>query len=332
MPKCKESLMAVDVQYEYDVAFSFLAEDEDLAVRISDALLDRMKVFIYSERQKELVGKDGVEQFSTLFGEKARVCVVLYREGWGQTKWTRIEETAIKDRAFDKGWDFLIIIALDSSKIPAWLPKTKIWLGFDRFGLEGAASVIDSRVQETGGEVTEESPLEKADRLLRMTKLKNKHQKILESAEGVKMARQELRILFSNIGNEVKAIRSLSESPELSFSLRNETLCAVDTPYGSFTMGWSQQYSNSLKYASLFIQEFRVPYSLSHGGDMENTDGAELLGNVRIYFVLDDAGLPAWCEKDAPERFYSSKELGNRYLKRLIDHVYGHPTIHPRGW
>lgn len=324
--------MTADVQYEYDAAFSFLAEDEELAVRTSDALLDRMKVFVYSDRQKELVGKDGVEQFATLFREKARVCVVLYRKGWGQTKWTRIEETAIKERAFDKGWDFLIIIALDSSKIPPWLPKTKIWLGFDRFGLEGAASVIDSRVQETGGEVKEESPREKADRLLRMAKLKNERQKILESAEGVKMARQELGILFSNIENEVKAIRSLPESPELYFRLDNETFCVVDTPQGSFTMGWSQQYSNSLKYASLFIQEFRVPYSLSHGGNVEDTDDAELFGNVRVYFVLDNAGLPAWCEKDAPERFYSSKELGNRYLKRLLDHAYRLPTIHPRGW
>jgi len=324
--------MIADVQYEYDAAFSFLAEDAALAIRISDALRDRMKVFVYSERQKELAGKDGVEQFGTLFRKEARVCVVFYRNGWGQTKWTRIEETAIKERAFDKGWDFLIVIALESSTTPPWLPKTKIWLGFDRFGLEGAASVIDSRVQETGGEVKEESPREKADRLLRMTKLKNERKKIFESAEGVKTARQELEILFSNIENEVQAIRSLPESPELYFRLDNEAFCVVETPLGSFTMGWSQQYSNSLKYASLFIQEFRVPYSLSRGGNVEDTDDAELLRDVRVYFVFDNAGLPAWCEKDAPERFYSSKELGNRYLKRLLDHTYRLPTIHPRGW
>lgn len=324
--------MIADVQYEYDAAFSFLVEDEALAIRIADALRDRMNAFVYSERQKELVGKDGVEQFGTLFREKARVCVVLYRNGWGQTKWTRIEETAIKERAFDSGWDFLIVIALESSATPAWLPKTKIWLGFQRFGLDGAASLIDCRVQETGGEVREEGPREKADRLLRMAKLKNERQKILESAEGVKMARQELGIVFSNIENEVKAIRSLPESPELYFRLDNETSCVVETPQGSFIMGWSQQYSNSLKYASLFIQEFRVPYSLSHGGDAENTDDAELLRKVRVYFILDNTGLPAWCEKDAPERFYSSKELGNRYLTRLLDYAYGLPTIHPRGW
>jgi hypothetical protein len=36
------------------------------------------------------------DQFSKVFGEESRVVAILYREQWGQTKWTRIEETAIK--------------------------------------------------------------------------------------------------------------------------------------------------------------------------------------------------------------------------------------------
>ena len=48
--------------YKYDVAISFLAQDEPLAVQLADALRDRMTVFVYSEQQKELVGKDGLEE------------------------------------------------------------------------------------------------------------------------------------------------------------------------------------------------------------------------------------------------------------------------------
>ena len=65
-----------------------------------------MKAFIYSEQQKVLAGRDGEQLFNAVFGEKARVVVILFRKEWGQTPFTRIEETAIKNRAFDYGYDF----------------------------------------------------------------------------------------------------------------------------------------------------------------------------------------------------------------------------------
>ena len=142
-----------EIEFKYDVAFSFLSEDEKIAETIANELRDRMEIFIYSERQKELAGKDGLESFSRVFQEESRVCAVLYRPNWGNTKWTRVEETAIKNRAFEKGWEFLVFIALESSQIPVWLPNTKIWIGFERFGIQGVTSVIDARFQEAGHEV-----------------------------------------------------------------------------------------------------------------------------------------------------------------------------------
>jgi hypothetical protein len=40
--------------YKYDVAFSFLAKDEALATQLTDLLQNRLKVFLYSNRQGEL--------------------------------------------------------------------------------------------------------------------------------------------------------------------------------------------------------------------------------------------------------------------------------------
>ena len=34
--------------FEYDVAFSFLAEDEELATQLNDLLADRLSTFLYS--------------------------------------------------------------------------------------------------------------------------------------------------------------------------------------------------------------------------------------------------------------------------------------------
>jgi hypothetical protein len=82
--------------HEFEVAFSFLQQDEQLAIDMSDRIRARVKVFIYSEQQKQLIANDGVDAFSQVFRTEARVVVVLYRENWGKTKWTRVEETAIK--------------------------------------------------------------------------------------------------------------------------------------------------------------------------------------------------------------------------------------------
>jgi hypothetical protein len=94
--------------YKYDLAISFLADDEGLALEIADRISERLAadVFVYSNRQDELVGRDGLETFSGVFGTQSRVAAVLHREGWGHTLWTRVEETAIKNRAFHEGFDF----------------------------------------------------------------------------------------------------------------------------------------------------------------------------------------------------------------------------------
>ena len=144
--------------YKYDVAFSFLAQDEAFAMQLNDLLQDRVTTFLYSRRQGELAGTDGEKTFNLVFGEQARLVVVLYREGWGETPWTRIEETAIRNRAFDHGYDFVKFIPLDDKpSVPKWLPRTQLWVGLKRWGISGAASVIEARIQELGGETHEES-------------------------------------------------------------------------------------------------------------------------------------------------------------------------------
>src|SRR5690606_38182685 len=111
--------------FEYDVAFSFLASDEDLASRLNDLIKPRLTTFLYSKRQTEIAGADGEQRFNAIFGNEARTVVILYRKGWGETPWTRIEETAIRNRAYDEGYDFALFIPLDTpATVPPWLPRT----------------------------------------------------------------------------------------------------------------------------------------------------------------------------------------------------------------
>src|SRR5688572_17252134 len=120
--------MPTTAKYQYEIAFSFLQQDEGLAFEINDLIQDRYSTFIYSQHQKELAGADGEIKFNEVFGEKARIVIVLYRESWGTTPWTRIEETAIRNRAHTEGYDFTMFVQIDpQSKMPKWLPKNRIY-------------------------------------------------------------------------------------------------------------------------------------------------------------------------------------------------------------
>lgn len=123
-----ERTMTDDKKYEFDVAFSFTQKDEGLAFQINDLIQDRFKTFLYSEQQKKLAGADGEKIFNEVFGEKSRLVVILYRSDWGKTPWTRIEETAIKNRGHEEGYDFTTFVQLDKDvPMPKWLPKNRIY-------------------------------------------------------------------------------------------------------------------------------------------------------------------------------------------------------------
>jgi hypothetical protein len=88
-----------DDDFKYDIAFSFVKDDEGLATQLDDRVRDRYRTFLYSRSQEQLGGTDGEKTFNAVFGKEARIVTVLLRPEWGGTPWTRIEETAIRNRA-----------------------------------------------------------------------------------------------------------------------------------------------------------------------------------------------------------------------------------------
>ena len=176
----------MEAVFEFDVAFSFLASDENIAFQLNDALKGSLKTFLYSEQQKQLGGTDGEANFNSVFGQKSRSVVILYREDWGTTPWTRIEETAIRNRAFESGYDFALLVPLDKPAIkPKWFPQNRLWIGFERWGIKGAAAVIEARVHELGGTPHRETLEERAARHDREIRFKSERTAALNSYQGV---------------------------------------------------------------------------------------------------------------------------------------------------
>jgi hypothetical protein len=308
--------------FEYDVAISFLAEDEAIAIELADLLRDRMSVFLYSERQKDLGGKDGLVEFTAVFKEKTRVVVILYREGWGDTKWTRVEATAIKDRAFDIGWDFLVVVALVSGKgrgAPAWVPKTNIWVDYSRFGLEGAAAVISQKVREAGGEPKEESARERSARLQREAETEEERRNFLASRQGVVAAEKALKALFDGLKREVEYLRSTER--EIQFERdAHEFRATMSTPRAGLQIGWSFSAVNSLVHSALLVREFNRPTFLH--GEYHGTKKKNPVAKDSYLFTRTKDGRFGWASEKDAKRVFSTEELADTLLKRLLDRTH----------
>jgi hypothetical protein len=76
----------------------------------------------------------------------------MYRPEWGATRWTAIEQQAIKDRFADSGsWDFVTLIPLEKTeKLPDWFPPLRIWGDYARLGDAGLVATLQARVLHAG--------------------------------------------------------------------------------------------------------------------------------------------------------------------------------------
>jgi hypothetical protein len=241
--------MTCDV-FDYDVAFSFLARDEKVALRIAGILADRFKTFVYSEKQKLLAGKDGEQAFAEVFSKKARVVVIFYRANWGKTPWTRIEEDAIRNRAHDDGYDFTLWVPLEKiDKLPAWMPKNRLWFNFERYGDTGLIAVIEQLIQQRGGNTKPETLADRAARMQREVELGDARKALVEgydmnSGRMVAARAQEVSDqLYA--WSQTRPVSGLTANRQGSHAL----LLSIDRPGRPpicTTVVWTQPYTNHL--------------------------------------------------------------------------------------
>lgn len=148
--------------------------------------------------QEDLAGTNGLESMKEPFADNSRVNVVLYREPWGQTPWTRVEQNAIQERCLH-GWDSLFFVTLDdASTLPKWLPPMHIRLNFASFGLEQAVRAINNAVQRCGGIVSPMTALKRAERY-RQEALYIADKKQISSFEGMAKVCEKVLELFAEI-------------------------------------------------------------------------------------------------------------------------------------
>lgn len=304
-----------DAKYEYEVAFSFVAQDEGLATELSDLLQERFSTFLYSKRQEQLAGTDGEESFARVFSKDARVVVVLYRDDWGKTPWTRIEETAIRNRAFEEGYDFTVFIPLAGAGVPRWVPKTRLWVGLDRWGANGAASIIEARIQDQGGTTTVETVEERALRLQRTLQFREERAAFLRSQEGVQRASSEFEMLGRELEEHIRTIQSATGSLKYSTKMAQSTI-AVLGRHAGMAIDWNIYFANNLDDAQLEVALYKGHPPFPGIMTFVEPKRHKL---IRFEFDLLAPERPGWCLKGTEPREFETKQLAEYLIKWFMD-------------
>ena len=303
-------------EFEYDIAFSFCAIDEGVATQLNDLLATRLKTFIYSERQREIAGTDGQESFSKVYGKTARLVVVLYRPEWGETPWTRVERDAIKNRSLDDGWDFTTFVpTVDRPQMPPWLPKTRLYVGLERWGIEAAAAVVESRAAERGSNPREESVAERADRLRRARDLKEKQEQFQSTETGVQSAIQAYEGFSRAIEQHAEQISGAGIKITAKRSQEFRILTGL-SPCNAIC-GFRPYYSNSLQDAYLLVDVFKgFPRLPGFYGSIEEP---RKLKSLRYSYKLLRPDYHAWVGIDEKGREFTPQELADHVLRTYMD-------------
>jgi hypothetical protein len=311
--------------YKYDVAFSFLNEDLALAEQLADLLLPTLEVFVYSRKQRRLAGTDGVESFAAIFKRETRLVVLLYRKGYGEERWTRMESGALRERHFDLGgWPFLLFVTLEENpQPPPYLPKTHLWFNHHAFGSLELLGAIRYRVQELGATPRIETPRARAARLARTREREEERSEILSSPRGIQLARHELERLRKRMENEARAIAADLPALELS-QFRGADHSQFDwtirSPKGSLHLYWIAPNRMRLTNASLCAVEVHglmVPDQRARGGPRREEPR-------EIEFTLDRDCSPVWKTpwRDSP---LTTDALADYLLERLLNRMHGKP-------
>jgi hypothetical protein len=309
----------MQTDFEYDVAFSFLAQDESVATELNDALSERVKTFLYSKQQEKLGGTDGEKTFNEVFGKKCRLVVILYRDAWGSTPWTRIEETAIRNRGYDEGYDFALLVPMDMpSTTPKWFPRNRLWLGLERWGVVSAAAVIESRIQELGGTPHQETLEERAARQVRAVEFKAERDAALNSYAGVESFLQGVESLSAAIERGVDRINAGRTSHKLEFrgNLPPRGPCYVLGLKRGLSVSRRAPYSNTLDGSYLNVTLWRGVPSMQ--GTIQFEDPVP---HQTTKYELDY--LPSknyvWKQQADRNRSFSSENLAEEILKWYLD-------------
>ena len=138
------------------------------------------------------------------------------------------------------------------------MPRTQLWIGIKRWGVQAAAAVIEARVEELGGEPKEETVAQRATRLQRALEFRETRERFLNSADVASAAEVEFQALRTGLE---ELIASLKSSTSISLELKHtrQQIVVLGLLQG-LKIQWRSYYTNTLAEAKLELWDGHPPY------------------------------------------------------------------------
>jgi hypothetical protein len=302
----------------YDVAISFLSADESVASAVWKGLSEGLSVFFYPRSQEELAGTDGLESMREPFlTENARVVVVFYRDRWGQTPWTGVEEVAIRDRCLTDKFQSLFFLMLDNTSVPpVWLPNTHVRFNYAEFGLEQAIGAIKARVKERGGAITPLTPLRRAE-LYQLEQEFLEDRRDFRSRNNHSVIGHQTSLLFDRIKTLCSEINSANDMGLQFFAENTGVSCHIRNYRVSVTV--NLQWSNF--DCELVVREFDRRLAVPALGEQPIYAGGQPREKRARRFTpeLSRAREYGWIEEGQSASFITGDALADQILIDFVN-------------
>ena len=312
--------------FKYDVAFSFCDRDRPIAHEVRTLLEPALRVFVYDHEQEAVGGQDGAESFRRVFRDETYLAVILYRNGWGDTRFTGIEEAAIKDRATLTHFRSMLVVMVEPGQtLPTWIPDTTVYQHAWEEPREETAAVIRYRARVAGAVPRVETLVEATKRRVAEQNAAKRREAFLLSIDGAAAVGREVQQLIAEV--ERQAAELAAEVPQFTCSAERltrgvRTGAAFATPARQLGIWWVQPIAGSLAGAHLEVVDVPNHHFLMAG---------RIPGKAWACFdfVLTPAGGHAWQwtadgessigetlrGESVPE---STAKLATRLLDRLV--------------
>ncbi|WP_322414432.1 hypothetical protein [Mesorhizobium huakuii] len=222
---------------------------------------------------------------------------------------------AIRTRAFEHGFDFTVFIPTEPKpSTPAWLPPTRLYVGFERWGLEGAAAVIEQRVLDEDGTSRPETVMESAARLKRATELKIAQQQFERSHEGTAKANAAYEEFSEALKAGTEVVRSSGVNVEYKTS---QHFRIVSCDPVNLICSWYPHYMNSIEDIDLHATFYKGFPELP--GFYPSFNKAAQLRSLKFRYGLVRMDYSAYVTKASPAKEFSPEQLADHLLSQLMD-------------
>jgi len=277
-------------EFKFDVAFSFLSVDLPLARQLSDGLAPGLSSFVYDRKKEELLGTDGMDAFARVFGQDARLTVILHREGWSTTPWTAFEESHIKDRALHSRMNSFIVVKLDDVPLPLWVPETHLYASLSTETVDDILAVIRVRARQQGATTRRETVAQQVLRKQREDEAERLRRERETSPDGLAELHDEVCRLFNDVGASVDEVRQGNLALNIEFG-SNDLECAIARQQCSTSAAWLQPSGNSLRNARLRINDWRGRVQVPRSNSPQTVTGSHI---GAIHFVPSVSSSDEW--------------------------------------